>query len=153
MVFSVTVILAQKEIFDLCVCWWIEHSLCSLSKYHLMSLECQFYFSFIFLVLNWSMIFSFLFLIFLYFLLFREASMAYGSSQARGGIGAIAAGLYHSHNSGSEPHLWPTPQLTATPGPSHTEWGQGTCILMNTSWVSYLWANDDIKKPGYIIHI
>ena len=42
---------------------------------------------------------------------------AYGSSQARGRIGATAAGLYHSHsNVGSEPCL-PTPQLTAMPDP------------------------------------
>ena len=42
--------------------------------------------------------------------------MAYGSSQARGPIGAVAAGLHHSHsNSGSELRLQPTPQLTATP--------------------------------------
>ena len=40
--------------------------------------------------------------------------MAYGSSQARGLIGATAAGLGHSHsNAGSEPHFRPTPQLTA----------------------------------------
>ena len=48
------------------------------------------------------------------FLLFRATPAAYGSSQARGRIGAIAAGLCHNHgNTGSEPHLWPTPQLTA----------------------------------------
>ena len=41
--------------------------------------------------------------------------MAYGGSQARGLIGAIAAGLYHSHsNTRSELHLQLTPQLTAT---------------------------------------
>ena len=40
--------------------------------------------------------------------------MAYGGSQARGLIGAVASGLHHSHsNAGSEPHLQPTPQLTA----------------------------------------
>ena len=40
------------------------------------------------------------------FLLFRTAPAASGSSQARGRIGATAAGLRHSHsNSGSEPHL------------------------------------------------
>ena len=38
---------------------------------------------------------------------------ACGSSQARGQIGAAAAGLHHSHsNAGSEPCLNPTPQLT-----------------------------------------
>ena len=47
-------------------------------------------------------------------LLFRATLVAYGSSQARGQIGATAAGLSHSHsNFGSEPHLLPTPQLTA----------------------------------------
>ena len=44
--------------------------------------------------------------------------MAYGGSQARGPIGATAAGLHHSHsNKGSEPLLWPTPQLTEIPDP------------------------------------
>ena len=38
----------------------------------------------------------------------------YGGSQARGRIGAVAAGLRQSHsNAGSESHLQPTPQLTA----------------------------------------
>ena len=44
------------------------------------------------------------------------APVAYGGSQARGLIGAVAAGLRQSHsNVGSEPRLRPTPQLTATP--------------------------------------
>jgi len=44
--------------------------------------------------------------------------MAYGGSQARGLTGAAAAGLCQSHsNARSEPHLQPTPQLTATPNP------------------------------------
>ena len=34
-----------------------------------------------------------------YFCLFRAAPMACGASQARGRIGAIAAGLHHSHRS------------------------------------------------------
>ena len=39
-------------------------------------------------------------------LLFRAAPAAYGGSQARGRVGAIAAGLHHSHsNAGSELHL------------------------------------------------
>ena len=44
------------------------------------------------------------------FCLFRAAPAAYGSSQARGPVGATAAGLHHSH-SRSEPRLRPTPQL------------------------------------------
>ena len=36
----------------------------------------------------------------------RAAPMVYGGSQARGLIGAVAAGLHHSHrNAGSEPSL------------------------------------------------
>ena len=52
------------------------------------------------------------------FCLFRDTPTAYGGSQARGPIGAVAAGLHHSHSkAGSETHLRPTPQLTATPDP------------------------------------
>ena len=41
--------------------------------------------------------------------------MAYGGFQARGRIGAMAASLHDSHsNTGAEPRLGPTPQLTAT---------------------------------------
>ena len=48
----------------------------------------------------------------------RVALSAYGGSQARGRIGAVAASLRQSHsNVGSEPHLQPTPQLTATLDP------------------------------------
>ena len=46
---------------------------------------------------------------------------AYGGSQARGPIRAAAAGLHHSHSHARpEPHLRPTPQLTAgmEPAPS-----------------------------------
>ena len=52
--------------------------------------------------------------------------MLYGSSQARGRIGAAAAPLSHSHSSiRSQPHLQPTPQLTPMPDPQPTEQGQG----------------------------
>ena len=52
------------------------------------------------------------------FVFSRAALAAYGGSQARGLIGAVAASLHQSHsNVGSEPHLRPTPQLTATPDP------------------------------------
>ena len=58
----------------------------------------------------------FFFLSFCYFS--WAAPAAYGGSQARGLIGAVAAGLHQSHsNLGSELHLRPTPQLTATPDP------------------------------------
>ena len=49
---------------------------------------------------------------------------AYGGSQARGPIGAAAAGLHHSpSNARSELHLRPTPQLTATVDPQPPEQG------------------------------
>ena len=58
---------------------------------------------------------------------FRAAAMAYGSSQGRGGIRAIAASLHHSHsNMGSEPCMQPTPQFTATTDPTPTVGGQGS---------------------------
>ena len=52
--------------------------------------------------------------ILLLFFSFRAASVAYGSSQARGGIRAAAAS--HSNTLGSEPQLRPIPQLTARLG-------------------------------------
>ena len=66
-----------------------------------------------------------LFFFFLSFCLFRAAPVAYRGSQARGPIGATAAGLHHSHShAGSEPCLRPTPQR-AMPAPSPAEQGQG----------------------------
>ena len=56
--------------------------------------------------------------LFFFFFFLKAAPAAYGDPQARGQIGAAAAGLHRSHsNVGSEPHLRPTPQLTATPDP------------------------------------
>ena len=62
-------------------------------------------------------ILKFNFFFFLVFCLFRAAPAAYGGSQARDLIRAIADGLHHSHNAGSELRLRPTPQLTATSDP------------------------------------
>ena len=65
--------------------------------------------------------------------------MAYGRSQARGRIRATAAGLHHRHsNAGSEPHVRPTPQLTATPDPQPTERGQGSNLCpRGPKWDSF----------------
>ena len=58
------------------------------------------------------------FKILFFFGLFRTTLVAYGGSQARVWIGAAASSLRQSHsNMGSKPHLWPTPQLMATPDP------------------------------------
>ena len=53
-----------------------------------------------------------------FFFLFRATTTVYGSYQARGQIGAIAASLRHSRgNAGSKLSLRPTPQLMATLDP------------------------------------
>ena len=58
--------------------------------------------------LSWKFMYSFLFVCFFVFVfcLFRAAPEAYGGSQARGLIRAVAAGLHHSHSNGrSKPSL------------------------------------------------
>ena len=69
-------------------------------------------------ILPMFLIFLNLFFIFLSFAISWAAPAAYGDSQARGLIRAVATGLRQSHsNSGSEPRLQPTPQLRAMPDP------------------------------------
>ena len=58
------------------------------------------------------------FILFYIFCPFRATPKAFGSSQARGWIGAAA-----QIKVGSEPCLWPIPQLTATPDSWTSEWG------------------------------
>ena len=68
-----------------------------------------------------------LFLFFVFLAISWAAPAAYGGSQARGPIGAVANGLHHTHsNMGSQLCLRPTPQLTATPDLQPTEQGQGS---------------------------
>ena len=89
-------------------------------------------------VLDWNLV-GLLFFIFLFFKLFflslfRATFTAYGGSQARGPIGATAAGHSHSHsNTRSEPPLRPTPQLT-DPLIKTRDW---TCLLMDTSQIRF----------------
>ena len=75
--------------------------------------------------------FLFFFILLLLFF-FRATPVAYRSSQARGQIGPVAAGLCHS-NAGSKPCLWPTPQLTKIPD-SLTHWARPG-IEPASSWV------------------
>ena len=72
-----------------------------------------------------------------FFFLFRASPTAYESSQARGQMGATAAGLRRSQrNLGSELHLQPTPQLMGTLDAQPTsEARDRTCVLMDTSQV------------------
>ena len=71
--------------------------------------------------------------------LFRATPKAYGVSQARGGIGAIATGPHHSHsNVRSKPHLQSTPQLMAAPDPnSVSEARAQTFVLMDASQIHF----------------
>ena len=65
-----------------------------------------------------SAAFLFFFFLSFFFFLLRVALVAYGGSQAKGGIRAAAASLHQSHtNARAEPHVQPTPQLMATPDP------------------------------------
>ena len=50
---------------------------------------------------SWLLYFYFFPFFFLVFCLFRASPMAYGDSQARGWIRAVAAGLHHSHSHSS----------------------------------------------------
>ena len=112
---------------------------------------------------------NFFFFFVFFFCLFAiswVAPVAYGGSQARGPIGAVAADLPLSHsNAVSEPSLQPTPQLMATPDPKPTEKGQGSnprphgsysdslntaprwelqnlCFVSNTLWNNGGWAQE-----------
>ena len=51
-----------------------------------------------------------------FFCLFKATPVAYGDSQPRSQIGAVAASYSH-RNVRSEPHLGPTPQFMATLNP------------------------------------
>ena len=63
--------------------------------------------------------------------------MAYGSSPARGGIRATAAGLHHGHShTESKPHQRLTPQLMAMPR-GLMEAKDRTPVLMDISPVHY----------------
>ena len=61
---------------------------------------------------------EYVYILLFFFCLFRATPATYGGSQAKGLIGAIAAGLHHSHgNARSKPCLQPTSQLMAMPDP------------------------------------
>jgi len=86
---------------------------------------------------------------FFFFCLFRATPVAYGSSQARGQIGATAASHSHSHNNPwSEQHLWPITQLMATwiLNPVNEARDQ-THVLMDPSWFCYCWATTGTPSP------
>ena len=73
------------------------------------------------------------------FFLFRAPPAAYGSFQARDGIGDVAASLSHNHsNARSKPCLRPTLQLTATQILNPLSGARdGTHILVDISQIHY----------------
>ena len=86
-----------------------------------------------------------------FFFLFRAAPSTFGSSQARGRIGAAAAGLHHSRcNVGSKPRLQPTPQLRATQVLNPlSEARDGTQVLVNSSRVHNRLSHDGNSRTGF----
>ena len=81
------------------------------------------------------------------------APAAYGSSQARGLIGAVAAGHSHSHsNAGSKQHLRPTPQFMAMLDPVTHQARPG--IEPKSSWmlVGFL-TTEPLCKVTYYIYM
>ena len=69
---------------------------------------------------------------------FRAIPAAYGGSQARGPIRAVATGLCHSHsNARSEPHLRPTPRLIAQIFNPLGEARDLTSVFMDTSQIPF----------------
>ena len=68
------------------------------------------------------------FMLFLSFFFFKGHTTAYGSSQARGWMGIVAAGLHHSHSNNTRFKLClqTTPQLMTMLYPQPTEQGQGS---------------------------
>ena len=61
----------------------------------------------------------------------------------------------HSHCTwGSEPHLWPTPQLMATPHlNSLSEARDQTCVLMVTNQIHFCWAMMRTPKMTFSVHL
>ena len=81
------------------------------------------------IITQFYFIFYFLFYFFVFLPFPGQLPMAYGGSQARGLIRALATGLCQNHNNmGSEPHLRPTAQLMAMLDPYPTEQGQGSIL-------------------------
>ena len=84
---------------------------------------------------------------FFFFFLFRVTPVSYGSSQARGHIGATTASLGHNHsNTQSQPLLQPTPQLTATQEPRTEDRTTSSWML-----VGFVTPEPQRERPPYAI--
>ena len=87
-----------------------------------------------------------------FFWSFRASPAAYGGSQARGQIGAVASNLCHSHSkAGSNP-------LSNLHHRSRQRWilnplskaRDQTCVLMDTSQIRFCWAT--MGTPEYLVN-
>ena len=77
---------------------------------------------------------------------------AYGSSQARGQIGAGAAGLHHSYsNVGSKLSLQPTPWLTAMLDSQPPEQGQG--VEPESSWILVRFVTTEPRRECHKLNL
>ena len=103
---------------------------------------------------SWTLMFCFV-LFFFFFFLFGAAPAVYGSSQARGRIGATPASLHHSHsNAGSKMCLPPTPQTQQhqilNPMSRARDW---SCVPMDTCWACYCWATWELQNTLLFQHL
>ena len=86
------------------------------------------------------------------FCLFRGTPMAYGGSQARGLIRAVASSLCHCHSSArSKLCLQPTPRFMATSGPQPTKQGQGLNLQPHSSQSDSFLLSHDGNSPFNIL--
>ena len=97
------------------LCVYFNYLLCGyrwfcyiLSFNLLINFECDWFTNFI-VYLPLQMSFFLLFVLFFVFCLFRATPVAYGGSQARGCIGAVAADLLHSHSNARSLTHWAKP--------------------------------------------
>ena len=89
----------------------------------------------------WFFFFLFFFFLSFVFCLFRAALSAYGGSQTRGQIGAIAAGLRHSYNNASSEQATPVTYATAhSNSRSLTHW-ERPGIEPASSWILVRFVN------------
>ena len=98
---------------------------------------------YVYLVPNYILRFLF------YFLLFRAAPTACGSSQVRGQIGARAASWCHSNsNASSKPHMWPTQRQSLNPLSEARDW---ILNLVDSRWIPFCCAT--MGTPSILICI
>ena len=94
--------------------------------------------------------YSLIYLFTYFFLLFRASPAAYGGSQARGRIGAIAASNSHSHSNARSDlyHSSRQPGILSPLGEARNQtrnlmvpgWICFSCAIMETPTVQFLWA-------------